>query len=151
MRIKQFKDVIKEVADAHQSIAKLCGDLCLKADSERVKMLLAHIEIKQKEAQQHLLLYILQAPKPVLESWVEFAFEHPFELLCKNTAIQADINVDDVISKIAQLEQLLVDMLSTVAQEAASEESRVVFSNLFIAESNRVKSLVHSCHRAEDI
>lgn len=151
MRIKQFKDVLKELADAHESIANLCNELGMQTQDDRLRLLLADIEKKQREAQQHILNYILQAPCSVLINWVEFAFEQPFADMCRQVSLSPAVNVNDVLFKVGQLEQVLVDNLSMIAQEAPSEECRVVYQDLVIAESNRAKAIVHSCHRAEDI
>ncbi|MFG0333804.1 MAG: hypothetical protein ACF8TS_10615 [Maioricimonas sp. JB049] len=136
MPAKQVKDVLEWMRSVHKDVCSRFESLGTHVDNERVKLLLGYIERKETLLSDSLQQYEREAPRSVLETWVQF---YPDEVQDRRRLLQDledDATLEGVVEHCQQVDRALIRTCQIVAGEADCEKVSSLFTSLAGLEEN---------------
>ncbi len=151
MRYTQIRNVLDEARDFHGQLAEYYSQLSVNATQQRVGLLLDHMSSHERNLQQGLAAYEDDAPRQVMDTWVDLSHHEEIFATCEQTPISADTSVDSVTRVAMDVDRCLLRFYRDVAGSAESETVREMFKNLIDMEEADLRRLAFGALQATDI
>lgn len=151
MRFKQVGELVQGLSDARQALAKLYARLAAQVDSSRSRMVLEYLAGRERAGQQQLLNYGQQAPRAVLDTWLQNAFDSDFIARLNRIDLDAGASPNDVLQLALGLDQQLIEMLAQQAEQMPTPEARAALLSMMADEQQQQRKMVLNIARFEDI
>lgn len=149
MRYKPIKDFLAYIEECHIALADLYLRLSLEATDEKVKLLLDYMRNKEQLSHFHLHEYAQQAPKSILETWLDNVFDQSFPIKCQQMQLQADLNIDDVVSLAMQLDTQLIELMQNAAYNSPTIEAELALESLTNQEEETLHQVIMASNEFE--
>lgn len=149
MRFEQTREVLQHAKKFHEQVAGLCRRLSGECDEERIKMLLDYMSERERQLAKAIQQFTDETSENVLDTWFQFALDKT-GLHCPDFELTPETRTDDVIRLGMDLAQCLIDMYREIADNADSEEVRVVFRNLLESEEKEKLKLARNAQLLDD-
>jgi hypothetical protein len=151
MRYTQIRNVLDEARDFHGQLAEYYSQLSVNATQRRVGLLLDHMSSHERNLQQGLAAYEDDAPRQVMDTWVDLSHHEDILATCEQMPISADTSVDSVTRVAMDVDRCLQRFYRDVAGSAESETVREMFKNLIDMEEADLRRLAFGALQATDI
>ncbi len=151
MRFKQIGELVLGLSDARQALAKLYARLAAQVDSSRSRMVLEYLAGREHGGHQQLLDYLQQAPRGVLDTWFQNAFDSDFIARLNRIDLDAGASPNDVLQLALGLDQQLIELLAQQAEQAPTPEARAALLSMMADEQQQQRKMVLNIARFEDV
>ncbi|MFT6986887.1 MAG: hypothetical protein ACJAT7_002737 [Psychromonas sp.] len=149
MRFEPIKNFLAYVEECHLALADLYLRLSQEATDEKVKLLLDFMKNKEQLSYLHLHEYAQQAPKSILETWLDNVFDQSFPMKCRQMRLQPEIAIDDVVALAMDLDMQLIELMQTAAYSTPTIEAEIALENLSNQEEERLHQVIMASNEFE--
>ena len=151
MRFKQVGELVQGLIDARLALGKLYARLAAQVDSSRSRMVLEYLSGRERAGHDQLLNYLQQAPRGVIDTWFQNAFDSDFVARLNRIQLDAGACPNDVLELALGLDQQLIELLAQQAAQASTPESRDALLSMMADEQLQQRKMVLNIARFEDI
>ncbi len=152
---KQTSEIFDYARLFHTKMKEFYEALYERTDNQRLKMLLEYLSRHEQHREETLAVYEKEASHKIMDTWFQYVPKRSaldFSLdFCKNTEINSDMSVDDLVCCTLQLNNFLVEFYKGLIEEAKIEEIKDVFSCLLKRLEQEERNLVRDALRLNEI
>ncbi len=142
MPYKQTMDLLDRSQLFHKEIGDLYERLEAISERQRVKMLLDYLSRHEKNLTESLSKYEEEASRRVMDYWFKYTPNNKTCEHLENIELRPDMTIDDVISLAMRMDECLVELYRSVAENAESEEVKEIFNSLLEMEKQEEVELL---------
>jgi rubrerythrin len=151
MKFEQTNDLIDHAKSFHQLIGEYYQSLEQKTENPRLKMLLDYLIEHERNLQDRLAEYSVNAPNKVMKTWFQFATcDERFHQL-KSTLGAEEVSAEDVIVKTICLYDCIIQNFEELAKNAEIDEIRDVFQSIAAMERKEQRKIVRNSRMLDDL
>lgn len=151
LRYEQGKDVIHYVRQLHGQLAECYATHRDEAPQERMKMLLDYLSRHERQLEATLASYEKDAAVRIRNTWFQYVPSDTVERTLQNFEIRADGDIDEVISRVLEFDNAILNLYREVISETDQPEVKAVFQNLLDMESGDSQMAVFNLGMLQDI
>ena len=144
MAYKRTKDLLDRARLFHKRLGELYKRLETVSKQEQVKMLLDYMSRHEKHLTESLSKYEEEASRRVMDYWYKYTPNNKSCENLENIELRPDMTIDDVISLAMRMDECLVELYRSVAENAESEEVKEIFNSLLEMEKQEKVELLRN-------
>jgi len=144
MPYKRTKDLLDRARLFHKRLGELYERLETVSKKEQVKMLLDYMSRHEKHLTESLSKYEEEASRRVMDYWYKYTPNNKSCEHLENIELRPDMTIDDVISLAMRMDECLVELYRSVAENAESEEVKEIFNSLLEMEKQEEVELLRN-------
>jgi len=144
MAYKRTKDLLDRARLFHERLGELYKRLETVSKKEQVKMLLDYMSRHEKHLTESLSKYEEEASRRVMDYWYKYTPNNKSCEHLENIELRPDMTIDDVISLAMRMDECLVELYRSVAENAESEEVKEIFNSLLEMEKQEEVELLRN-------
>jgi len=150
MSVSTARNLLEAVSHFHQQLGLFCEKNARINKDERVRMLLDYIGRHEYHMAEALNHYEDQARQKVLNTWFNNIPPDLLKSPDKND-LTPDSTIDDVIAWAIRMDDSVIELYRTMADEAATAEVKKVVNGLLEMEEREKLKTVRSALRINDL
>lgn len=150
MTVQRTRDVLERAREFHRQLGAFYHDLESKTDRPRVKLLLDYMSLHEERLDAFLEKYEQVAEKGVLNAWLQNVPELAACKCFEQLHLSPDMTADEVVRIALGLDECLVKLYETVAQQAPSTDVKELFQELLEQVRKEDRQLVRDALELED-
>lgn len=131
MAFEQVRDVIDRARRFHHEIAEFYRQLEDHADKEKVKLILQYLERHELMLEGKLKDFEDDAGANILDTWFKYAPNEEIQKIIAQLVVKDDMSPPEVVNMALKLDDAMLNLYRQAADNAAVDEVRDVFNNLF--------------------
>ena len=151
MAYKTTKDILDQARAFHEQLSAYYRKLSVKAQRQRVRMLLDYMSRHEKHLEECLLEFEQDASRKILETWFKYTPQMDIPSCFEDIELSRDMCIDDVIKLALRLDDCLVELYKGMVKEAESRDVKKVFTNLLEMEKHEKMNLVRDAIELKEI
>jgi len=142
MAYETVRDVFERVKEFHHRVSEYYKQLYVIADKERVKILLDYMSRHEKNLENYMAEYEDDAPRNVLDSWFKYTPASTYEQCFKDSELDHDMSIDDVIEVGMRLDDCLINAFKRIVDSSESNTIKEIFKCLLNSAERDKKNFV---------
>ena len=151
MKFEQIKDIIDHAKSFHQLIGEYYQSLKEKSENPRLEILLDYLIEHERNLQDRLTEYGMNAPKKVMKTWFQFATcDERFHQL-KSSLGADEVSAEDVVVKTICLYDCIIQDFENLAKNAEIDEIRDVILSIAAMERKEQRKIVRNSRMLDDL
>jgi bacterioferritin (cytochrome b1) len=148
---KTVKALLDQARNFHGQLREFYAQCGSSSASERVKMLTNYMEGREDALEKAIADYESNAAKRILETSLKFTPGDEITSCFDDLKITPGMTVDDVLRLGLKLDEALVRFYRQIAEDAACEDVRDLFSHLMAQEEREKRQTVRSAMELEQL
>lgn len=151
MRFCKISELLAWVSTYHQALAEKYMALADESTKERAAMLLKYLSEHQQLLADSVNRYSDDAGESLLTTWSDQCPELDLpESVSQLHSTLSGKETDEIIRKVIELHNLLIDMYKALAEKATNSSVKELFENLAKMEQQEEMRVVRDAQRLED-
>lgn len=146
MPYEQVQNILDLARSFHRKLADFYQELdeATEEEKERMKLVLQYLQDHERTLDRKLSQFQTDAPKNILDTWVQFPPENRIDRIFDPKQIKSDMSVNDIVALTLDFDNALLQFYKKAQDVAATDAISEIFEDLYKEGKTERQNLVQS-------